>query len=445
MIILPTIKLIMKIRLSFNILFFFLLLGGFFQPVRAQFLLDMIDTTKTSEKGLWAIYRASDHLQISGYFQPQFQVAQSKGAKSYSGGDFSAFSNSRFMIRRARLRFDYEHFSKKGLPQTQLVFQLDGSERGVQIRDFWGRMYENRWQLFSFTTGMFARPFGYEVNLGSSDRESPERGRMSQILMRTERDLGAMVTLEPRKKSNPVKRLKVDVGVFNGQGLTATEESDSYKDFIGRISLKPIDLGSGLSFSGGASLLEGGLAQNTRYVYKMSETGAKAFRVDSSVTNIGAKVPRRYRGVDAQLSFKHGWGKTELRGEYWWGTQAAIANESNTPSVVLAEPIYIRPFNGAFFYLLQNIAGPEHQVIVKYDFYDPNRLVAKADVGLAGTNTHAGDVRFHTLGFGYLYYLDEHFRILGWYDVVENEHTSLEGFTSDVKDDVFTLRLQYRF
>ena len=64
------------------------------------------------------------------------------------------------MLRRARIRFDYAHYSKEGLPQAQVVFQFDGTERGVVIRDFWGRLYENRFQLFSFTMGMFARPFG---------------------------------------------------------------------------------------------------------------------------------------------------------------------------------------------------------------------------------------------------------------------------------------------
>ena len=52
------------------------------QAVSAQFLVDMIDTTEASEKGLWAVYRKTDHLQISGYFQPQFQVAQSKAPKT---------------------------------------------------------------------------------------------------------------------------------------------------------------------------------------------------------------------------------------------------------------------------------------------------------------------------------------------------------------------------
>ena len=67
---------------------------------------------------------------------------------------------------------------------------------------------------------MFARPFGYEVNLSSSDREAPERGRMSQILMKTERDLGVMASFEPKKTKHFFKHIKIDGGFFNGQGLT---------------------------------------------------------------------------------------------------------------------------------------------------------------------------------------------------------------------------------
>ena len=74
----------MKLGLSFCKFFLLLCCTFFISIVKAQFLVDMIDTTSTEEKGLWAIYRETDHLQISGYFQPQFQVAQSKGAKNYS-------------------------------------------------------------------------------------------------------------------------------------------------------------------------------------------------------------------------------------------------------------------------------------------------------------------------------------------------------------------------
>jgi hypothetical protein len=436
----------MKIGLMGNN-FFLLVIGVLItHTLSAQFLVDMIDTTESADKGLWAVFRKTDHLQISGYFQPQFQIAQSKGAKNFSGGDFAKNSDNRFMIRRGRIRFDYAHFTHEGLPQAQVVFQFDGSERGVVIRDFWGRYFENKWQLFAFTAGMFARPFGYELNLGSSDRESPERGRMSQILMRTERDLGVMASFEPRKKSNPLRLIKLDAGFFNGQGLTGSEDYDSYKDFITRLSLKPYHLSNSVSLSSGLSFFQGGIIQNSNFIYKMDgANGGKFFSVDSSVNNIGQKAPRKYRGIDAQLRIKNKWGKTELRGEYWYGKQTASADESSTPGILLGQPYYIREFNGAFFYLLQNIVNDKHMVVLKYDIYDPNKHVSGREIGALNSNTHAGDVRFNTFGAGYIYFADSHLKILLWYDVINNEKTLLEGFTRDIKDNIFTFRIQYRF
>ncbi len=436
----------MKVKLSFYKVFLLVAAGFFIIPARAQFLVDMIDTTARSDKGLWAIYRKSDHLLISGYFQPQFQVAQSKGAKNYSGGNFAPLSDNRFMMRRARIRFDYAHFNAKGQPQAQVVFQFDGTERAVVIRDFWARFYENRWELFAFATGMFARPFGYEVNLSSGDRETPERGRMSQILVRTERDLGVMGTLEPRKKNSRIKLLKVDLGVFNGQGLTGPEEYDSYKDIIGKVSLKPFSLSKKVTLSAAASIFEGGLVQNSKYIYKEDKSnGGKSFKVDSSITNIGKKAPRRYRALDAQLKIKNGWGKTEFRAEYWWGKQTGAAAESNTPGLVLNEPYYIRDFNGGFFYFLQNVINDKHMLLFKYDFYDPNTNIKGKEIGIPNTNTHAGDVRFNTFGGGYMYTYNRHIKFLLWYDRIKNETTSLNGFTEDVEDNIFTCRVQFRF
>ncbi|HUQ64675.1 MAG TPA: hypothetical protein VM101_00870 [Flavitalea sp.] len=433
----------MKIGILLNKVFLLLLASLLAHDVSAQFLVDMIDTTVAAEKGLWAVFRKTDHLKISGYFQPQFQIAQSKGVKNFSGGDFPANSNNRFMIRRGRIRFDYAHFNADGLPQAQVVFQFDGSERGVFIRDFWGRYYENKLQLFAFTAGMFARPFGYELNLGSSDRESPERGRMSQILMKTERDLGMMATFEPRKKSNPLRLVKFDAGVFNGQGLSATEEYDSYKDFISRVSLKPFIISKNVSLSTGLSLFEGGIVQNTNAIYRMGSS--KDFTVDSSVSNIGKKAPRKYRGIDAQLKIKNIWGATELRGEYWWGTQTSSANESATPATLLNQPYYIRNFNGAFFYLLQNIINQHHMIALKYDIYDPNKRIEGNEIGLTGGNTHSGDVKFNTFGAGYIYFAEPHIKFVFWYDVIRNEKTLLDGYTSDIKDNIFTFRVQFRF
>jgi hypothetical protein len=415
------------------------------QKVDAQFLMDMIDTTKDMGKGLVSIYKRFDHIRISGYMQPQFQVAH-KGARSYAGGDFPANSNSRFMLRRGRIRFDYARFNENDKPSLQFVFQFDGTERGVNIRDFWGRFFENKWEVFIFTAGMFARPFGYEINVSSSDRESPERGRMSQILMRTERDLGGMVSFEPRRKKSSLKHLKLDLGLFNGQGLTGPGEYDSYKDFITRLSFKPYDLPGGVHISGGLSFLEGGFVQNSKYIYQTASAGnTKFFQVDSSLSNLGERAPRRYHGADMQLKFDHKWGATELRGEYWWGTQTGTANGSETPGLILNEPYYIRKFDGAFFYFLQNIISEQHQIGVKYDWYDPNTKVEGHEIGAPGNNMSVANVKFRTWSFGYNYYINDNLKLFLWYDRVINESTGLSDYSKDADDDVLTCRLQFRF
>lgn len=432
-----------------NIRLFIGLLAGlcFTVTVQGQFLIEMIDTTHATGRGLYSMYRTHDHLGITGYMQPQFQVGQEKGQKSYNGGDFGARSNNRFMLRRGRIRFDYAHFNDAGLPIAQVVFQFDGTERGVFIRDFYGRFFENRFQLFTATAGMFARPFGYEVNLSSMNRETPERGRMSQELMKTERDMGFMASFEPRKKNHPLRFLKVDLGIFNGQGLAAPGEFDNYKDIIGRVALKSFPVSELIQVSGGLSFLSGGLAQNNKYVYTQGSGRGASFLLDSSENNVGGKLPRKYHGADLQVKFKHGWGNTELRAEYWWGTQTGTRGTAETPSELLlpVQPYFIRPFNGAFFYFLQDIITSKHQFGIKYDWFDPNSKVSARSIGSFSATNGPGDIRYSTLSLGYNYYMTENTKIMFWYDIIRNEKTSLPGYTEDLRDNVFTCRFQFRF
>ncbi len=412
----------------------------------SQFLMDMVDTTKEIGKSVLDVSQRFSNIRISGYMQPQFQLAQDKGAKSYIGGDFPANVNNRFMLRRGRIRFDYVRFNKTNKASVQFVFQFDGTERGVFIRDFWGRVFENKYQLFSFAAGMFARPFSYELNLSSSDRESPERGRISQILMKTERDLGAMVSFEPRKPDHPLRYLKIDAGFFNGQGLSASADFDSHKDFIARAGLKPYPVSKNVLLSFAASYLNGGLLQTTKYIYSVSSS-VKSFTVDSSLANVGRIAPRKYYGADAQLKIKNKVGFTELRAEFMAGKQTGLANSSETPAALpdVNGSYYIRKFDGAYFYFLQNFISPAHQFIVKYDWYDPNILVTEKDIGKPGNNLNGADIKFSTLGFGYIHYINVNLKLMFWYDKVWNEKTDLPSYTTDVKDDVFTCRMQFRF
>ena len=415
------------------------------RPLQAQFLMDMVDTTREMGQGLLNIYRDFGNLRVSGYIQPQFQLASGAGAPSWIGGDFPPNVSNRFMLRRGRIRFDYLYFPKNDGPSVHFVFQFDGTERGVYIRDFWGRLFENKWKLFSMTTGMFARPFGFELNLSSADRESPERGRMSQILMRTERDLGVMFSLDARRPDHPLKQFKLDAGFFNGQGLQATTDFDNRKDFITRLSVKPWVISkSGMKLSGSVSWLHGAIIQNTPFV---ARTSNGQVWLDSSAANQGRYAPRQYYGADVQWTIPTKLGKTKLRAEIIRGTQTATDSTSETPAKLLTnrEVYYRRPFQGAYFYFLQDVFSPKHQLGVKLDWYDPNRAVRGRDIAGNGDGFTAADIRFTTLGMGYTYYINEHIKLTLWYDRVWNERTRLPGFTQDVADNVLTTRLQYRF
>ena len=418
---------------------------------RSQYLMDMLDTTKALGRSNRDMLKRFDAIRISGYMQPQFQVASAKGARGYSGGDFAPQSDNRFMLRRGRIRFEYAGIDKKQRNQVQFVFQFDGTERGVFIRDFWGRIWENKFELFAFTTGMFARPFGYEINHSSAFREAPERGRMSQTLMRTERDLGFMVSADSKKKNTFASNFRVDAGVFNGQGLTAPNEFDSYKDFIGQLVWKPTLVANHFYGSGGVTMFYGGLAQFSNVVYRIGDkAGNNDFIQDSITTQIGDKLPRQYYGANLQLKYMTGWGATELRGEYWKGTQTAYQYTTETPgsqpldNVNKLQPMYIRPFAGGFIVFLQNIVNKKHQLGVKYDWYDPNTIVAGKQVGNNNSFTQA-DIKYGTLGFGYTYYMTENFKITLWYDRVKNEYSSVPGYEKDLDDNVFTCRLQFMF
>jgi hypothetical protein len=271
--------------------------------------------------------------------------------------------------------------------------------------------------------------------------------------MKTERDLGIMVSFEPKKTTSLFKYIKIDAGLFNGQGLTNPTDFDSYKDFIGQIIVKPLSIAGHLKLSGGVSILDGGMRQFATSVYRLQDKGGDVFRfeADSISTVPGDKLPRQYYGINSQLKWEHGHGNTELRGEFWTGTQTASQFTSETPgtppvtSATIYAPNYIRHFNSAFFVILQNIHSTKHQLGLKLDWYDPNTKVSGDQIGKAGSNLNAADIKYTTLGGGYIFYIDPNLKLTLWYDRVWNESTQLSGFKSDVSDNVFTARVQFRF
>ncbi|HRG93870.1 MAG TPA: porin, partial [Chitinophagaceae bacterium] len=392
------------------------------QALQAQRYLADIDSSFFIKDTVRPVIKRFENLRITGYIQPQFQKAQSDGAPSYTGGNFSQFSSSRFMLRRARVKIDYVLPSKSRYPKALFSFQIDATERGVIVRDMFLKLFETKKNIFSLTTGLFARPFGYEVNLSSAFRETPERGRMSQILMPSERDIGLMVSYEPQERKHKFSHIKFDVGFFNGQGLSGTTDFDDHKDLISRLFIKPYTIGK-TELSGGLSYLRGGWKNGTKYVYRSGVTsgGDQAFIIDSSKRNLGTSSPRHYYGADVQFKIHHGWGETEWRAEYWFGTQPGTSASTTNPGTLPNSngqpvPTYVRHFDGVFLLFLQNIINSRHQLLLKYDWYDPNIRVQDLAIGKSGSNLTAADVKFSTLGIGYLYHLNPQTKLIFYYD-----------------------------
>ena len=438
-------------------------------------------------------------FKLSGYMQGQYQVAQKTGAQTYEGGNFSSTSDKRFMLRRARFKLNYLGNN------SEFVFQFDASDNGTyiagntftvidsvgtvkgtanygkpythtgsnvlssgsgklinafNIKEMYYKFTEPWLKTFSLSVGNMNRPFGYEIGYSSSNIESPERGRMSQILFPNEYDMGAMLTVQAPNTSI-FNFIKINAGMYNGTS-SGYPEYDSKKDFIGQIVLSK-SIKEKLKLSGGFSYYNGGWRAGTLNVYKMStdtkaSDGAttvsqKAFQLNA-ISSLNNFVKREDFGAEAQVSYESPIGITTLRGEYIWGTNPGVAQVQNSSD------IYIRKFNGAYLYFIQNILKSKNDIVVKYDWYDPNTDVAAGDYGKSTLKYSTGfkaigasDIKYTTIGIGWVYHWDQNLKITAYYDLVRNEKnanlsTTLvngEGLDKDLKDDVFTLRIQYKF
>ncbi|MCY1533209.1 hypothetical protein D9M68_685220 [compost metagenome] len=67
------------------------------------------------------------------------------------------------------------------------------------------------------------------------------------------------------------------------------------------------------------------------------------------------------------------------------------------------------------------------------------------EIGATGNNTTAGDIKFSTLGYGLTYAINSRLKLTLYNEHVYNKDTQLNSHKNDLKDDVLTARLQYRW
>lgn len=383
----------------------------------------------------------SKKLKVSGYVQAQYQSAEQDGIKSFAGGNFNSGVHNRFNIRRGRIKFDYKNVF---LANTinQMVLQIDITEKGLAVKDAYLKLNEQWLRAFSLSAGIFERPFGYEIGFSSSQRESPERSRIFQSLFPNERDLGLKLSFLANEKSivKNLSFINFNAGVFAGNGIN--QETDNFKDFIGRLGFVfpfyKTNLSLDFGFSGyfGNVIVPDG---KTLYTINNSISASK----DISSRNI----KREYYGADLQLYYDIPYiGGFSLKAEFLAGKQpgTSLANTSFTSAPT--GDVFLRNFNGYYFMYVQNL-GRFNQLVFKYDVYDPNIDVAGDEIGKnPDAKLSIADLKYSTVGLGYIHHWDENLKFVLYYDIVKNEtSTNLNGYNQQLKENVFTFRIQYKF
>lgn len=365
----------------------------------------------------------SAQYKTSAYIQSQFQYGQEHASLKVGEANQNIDKPfSRFGIRRGRVKLSYT----KGIASA--VFQIDITEKGLDYKDAYLNIRDPWSGSNSLCVGLFNRPFGYEIECSSSKRASPERSTIFCTLFPGERDLGSMITLEPTKLS--WLSLKVKAGLFAGNG--PNPEKDSRKDFIGHITASS-SIGKSFKLRFGCSYYNGGVYQETENVYTMQN---KSFVLNQDESNIGKFSKREYFGIDGQIQINTKLGETHIKGEYLFGTHPGCKEPS--------KDTYIRNFNGGYVEFIQEMGKLPVSAVIKYDCYNPNVKVSNNLIGLNGTGQE--DIEYKTLGAGLLYNINKCIRLQAYYQWVRNEKSKfLANFTEDIKDNLFTLRLQYKF
>lgn len=404
--------------------------AGFAQQQESEYT----ETERLEQQRYVDAVRGHQKFKMSGYIQAQYQWGE-QGAKLKVGSanENPEKSFNRFGIRRGRIKLQYERGIASG------VFQIDLTEKGVGVKNVYLNIKDPWVGTSSFKAGIFDRPFGYEISYSSSKRESPERSTIFQTLFPEERDLGAQITLQPSKTSS-LNFLRLDAGLFAGNGIK--QETDNRKDFIGHLSANS-GIGSDIKYGLGVSYYNGSVYQGTENVYTMSGNG---FKLNSDANNKGRFAKREYVGLDGQFIVASVLGLTQLRGEYLFGTQPGSKSNSKSPnaSTLPSTDTYIRKFRGGYVMLVQDFGQSPFSAVVKYDWYDPNTKVSGNEIGL--NETDKGDIAVNTIGFGILWRINDNIRLQAYYEINKNEKTeNLAAFKNDISDNVFTLRLQYKF
>lgn len=352
-------------------------------------------------------------FKFSGYLQArtEFSEASSDTVKvSGNPASVTAANQTRFFIRRARLKLTYD-----SSPLSQAVVYFDGGqdrtvrllEAYVTLLDPWTPNHDHR-----LTLGQFNVPFGHEIERSSSARELPERSRAENVLFSGERDRG--VKLE----SQWTPRLATVVAVLNGGGVNSadfpTTDPTRSKDVTGRVRWSQGSWDAAVSGYWGRNVV--------------------------ALTGPDVWTDKTRIGFDAQTFWSlGGLGGGTLRGELYRGQEVNPDSVKTLVNTVTAGRL-LRPtadpehlatdMLGWYAMAVQNL-GERLQAVVRFDTYDPN------------TSREHDQYRRWSLGLNGFY--DGFTRVSLSYDAISTETSVGAGRYTDPHDNLWTFQVQHKF
>jgi Phosphate-selective porin len=371
-------------------------------------------------------------LYVGGFIHVQWSTSPQAGVQRVGespNNELNESAYNRIGVRRGRIIASY------GENGCQGFLQCDLTEKGVLLVDGFIDVREPWLKIFTLRGGLFSDPFGIEVPFATFNLESIEKSRIIKTLFPDDKDIGVVLTMRPLAPSS-LSGVKLETGFLTGNGLG--KDADNHKDFVAHLTYTAS--AHKINYSLGSSLYLGKVINHKGY-YSMS---GKQFVQAADTSRFADRI---YYGLEGQVSRDWLLGKLTLRGEYVFGFQPGTSAKSLSPGIcnVVTGDTYERPFAGGYLHLVQDILNTKHTVTLKYDWYDPNTRLHGNEIGTSAFSG-AADIFYGTWGFGYLFRVSDHVKLMAYYERVRNETTrNLSGFNQDIKDDVLTLRMQYKF
>jgi hypothetical protein len=388
-------------------------------------------------------------LQIGGYIQGEYQAHQISEDQLQQGG--TPINQDRFLVRRARLRFDRSWEYAAGSFEFD-VNTVSGVQVGIRRAEA-ALLYRGSddWKatpLVQLTIGATDIPFGYELAESARSRFFMERSVSSGALFPSEADAGV-------KASGGVAFFRYAVALMNGEPLDNRgfpRDPNAAKDAIGRVGVEvspheKVAAWGGTSFAVGKGFHAGQDAGKDTLTWRDEDgNGSIVGGANNTVqTNELRVIPgsaatpsenfdRWAIGVDLGATLATPLGTSKLYAEAYLASNYDRGFAHADP---VASGVDIRHLGG-YVALLQDIT--QYGVVgFRAAFFDPNSDLLEVRAGRTLPYSQTVTTLSPLAGF----VLRGQARLVFQYDFVLDENGRDEqGVPADAKNNVFTARLQ---